>query len=114
ERLARIVEPGRMPVLGDELGDGDLALARAHLDRGDGRHGLGDRRPSTARRPSTVRRASTVQRASAARLPSAPRRPSAWRPAWMLGFGRSSLTAYDPIGTKSEARTQVFIQGESP
>src|SRR5262249_58650056 len=37
ESLARIVEAEQMPVLGKELGDGDLALARSHLDGGDGR-----------------------------------------------------------------------------
>src|SRR5262249_56303065 len=36
ERLARIVEAEEMAVLGEELGDGDLALARAHLGGGDG------------------------------------------------------------------------------
>ena len=38
ERLARVVEPEKVAVLGEELGDGDLALAGAHLDGG---HGLG-------------------------------------------------------------------------
>src|SRR5262249_3002284 len=39
ERLARIVEAEEMAVLGEELGDGDLALARAHLGGGDGSFG---------------------------------------------------------------------------
>jgi hypothetical protein len=43
-RLARVVEAEEVTVLGEELGDGDLPLARAHLDGGDGLHrrrGLG-------------------------------------------------------------------------
>ncbi len=50
EGLARAVEAEEVPVLGEELGDGDLALAGAHLDGGDaglrwrrGRPGLGQR-----------------------------------------------------------------------
>src|SRR6266446_3147563 len=34
QRLARIVEPQKMPVLGEELGNGDLPLASPHLDGG--------------------------------------------------------------------------------
>ena len=36
EGLPGAVEAEEVPVLGEELGDGDLALARAHLDGGDG------------------------------------------------------------------------------
>src|SRR2546427_1375131 len=44
QRLSRIVEPQQMPVLGEELGDGDLPLARPHLDGGHRRLRLrGDR-----------------------------------------------------------------------
>src|SRR3989475_11805603 len=44
QRLSRIVEPQEMPVLGEELGDGDLPLARPLLDGGDRRPRLrGDR-----------------------------------------------------------------------
>src|SRR5262249_22635749 len=39
--LARIVEAEQMPVLREELRDGDLALARAHLDGRDGGLGRG-------------------------------------------------------------------------
>src|SRR3989441_696304 len=34
QRLSRIVEPQEMPVLGEELGNGDLPLASPHLDGG--------------------------------------------------------------------------------
>jgi hypothetical protein len=40
--LARVVEAQQVPVLGEELGDGDLPLARAHLDGGWRGLGLGD------------------------------------------------------------------------
>ena len=43
--LARIVEAEQMAVLGEELGDGDLPLARAHLGGGWGDLRLGGRRP---------------------------------------------------------------------
>jgi hypothetical protein len=36
ESLSGTVEAEEVPVLGEELGDGDLALTRAHLDGGDG------------------------------------------------------------------------------
>src|SRR5256712_5796672 len=41
QRLARIVDPQEMPVLGEELGDGDLALASPHLDGGHRRRRRG-------------------------------------------------------------------------
>src|SRR5439155_14067571 len=44
ERLSRTVKPEEMPVLGEELGDRDLALARPHLDGGDRRSRRRDRR----------------------------------------------------------------------
>src|SRR6267378_1552983 len=44
ERLARAVEPQEMPVLGEELGDGNLALASPHLDGRDRRPRRRDRR----------------------------------------------------------------------
>jgi hypothetical protein len=34
QRLSRIVEPQEMPVLGEELGNGDVPLASPHLDGG--------------------------------------------------------------------------------
>src|SRR5256886_9564693 len=44
QRLSRTVEPQEMPVLGEEPGDGDLPLARPHLDGGHRRLRLrGDR-----------------------------------------------------------------------
>src|SRR5262249_3546136 len=52
KRLARIVEPEKMPVLGEELGDGYLALASAHLDGGH----RGARRRCRLRRRRGVRR----------------------------------------------------------
>ena len=46
ERLPRIVEAEQVAVLGEELGDGDLPLAGAHLDRGyDGGHAFFDTKP---------------------------------------------------------------------
>ena len=35
--LARVVEAQQVAVLGEELADGDVALAGGHLDGGDGR-----------------------------------------------------------------------------
>src|SRR5438309_3759013 len=49
QRLSRTVEPQEMPVLGEELGDGDLALASPHLDGGDRRLGLQGRRAGLRR-----------------------------------------------------------------
>src|SRR5439155_16474188 len=37
QRLSRVVETQEMPVLGEELGNGDLPLASPHLDCRDGR-----------------------------------------------------------------------------
>jgi hypothetical protein len=43
--LARVVEAEQMAILGEELGDGDLPLARAHLGGGRGGLRLGGRWP---------------------------------------------------------------------
>jgi hypothetical protein len=48
EGLPRAVEAEEVPVLGEELGDGDLALAGAHLDGGDA--GPRGRRPGLRQR----------------------------------------------------------------
>src|SRR5207253_410897 len=49
QRLSRTVEPQEMPVLGEELGDGDLPLASPHLGGGDRRLRLQSRRAGLRR-----------------------------------------------------------------